>query len=173
MWCLQAVLAESEALQHQMRDSLSTAAPGSHDPSSSTSAAAAHDHSASRNQQASASTSAATAATCLWVDKYAPRGFMSLLSEELVNRQVARWMNRQKLGTQAAAAVASTAEGVAGFSGRAADRQPFSNRYDRKRKMYDAQGGGTAPGGDDGGEAPVLLINGPPGERLLHQQQEQ
>ncbi|GLC41596.1 hypothetical protein PLESTM_001218500 [Pleodorina starrii] len=79
----------------------------------------------------------------LWVDKYAPRHFMSLLSDERTNRQVALWVKDwdecvfgRGGGGGGGGAAGAKAKAGAGVSGRRADSRP---------------------------QHKVLLIGGPPG----------
>ena len=39
-------------------------------------------------------TAGTTSRAALWVDKYAPRAFMDLLSDERINRHVLRWVKQ-------------------------------------------------------------------------------
>ena len=93
----------------------------------------------------------------LWVDKYAPRAFVELLSDERLNRQVLRWVkqwNPVVFGTAAPPAEAKPAwQGGGGQWGAGA-----------------GGAGAGAAGGAAGGpaaskrpEKPLLLIAGPPG----------
>ena len=93
----------------------------------------------------------------LWVDKYAPRAFVELLSDERLNRQVLRWVkqwNPVVFGTAAPPAESKPAwQGGGGQWGAGA-----------------GGAGAGAAGGAAGGpaaskrpEKPLLLIAGPPG----------
>ena len=75
----------------------------------------------------------------LWVDKYAPRTFMELLSDEQVNKEVLRW-------------VKSWHGVVFGGSGGNQHQNPSS-----------FNGGGGGAGGDGRPEHKILLLAGPPG----------
>jgi hypothetical protein len=82
----------------------------------------------------------------LWVDKYAPTGFTQLLSDEWVNREVAKWTRQWLPGARPAP--------PAGEAGDAA--------AERKRKW--GQGGGRwRRKGFSRRDAAVLLICGPRG----------
>jgi hypothetical protein len=99
--------------------------------------------------------------TRLWVDKYAPNGFTQLLSDEWVNREVAKWTRSWLPGARPDPAAEEEEAQQQGGGGGA---------FGQKRKWGAGGGGG---GGRGGGrwrrkgitrqEAPVLLICGPPG----------
>ncbi|KAG2451248.1 hypothetical protein HYH02_003855 [Chlamydomonas schloesseri] len=98
---------------------------------------------ARRRRRSSAAGGAGARAGQLWVDKYAPRHFMSLLSDERTNRQVALWMKDwdecvfgRKAGAAAGANKARPGAGGAHAGAKAADTRPQNK---------------------------VLLIGGPPG----------
>lgn len=46
----------------------------------------------SQRQAGGAAAAEPPEAASLWVDKYSPRSFMDLLSDEQINREVMRWM---------------------------------------------------------------------------------
>ena len=107
----------------------------------------------------------------LWVNKYAPRTFTSLLSDEATNREVAKWIKAwdKPGGPAAAAATAASAVSGAGRGGSGA----FGGRSGAAgagRGVF-AQGGRGGRGGRGGygsssghwGSERVLLIAGPPG----------
>ena len=79
----------------------------------------------------------------LWVDKYAPRSFLELLSDESINRGVVRWLKSWDavvFGTGQAAAAASRSGGPVQGGGR--QGKPPEDRRPAQR---------------------VLLMGGPPG----------
>ena len=80
----------------------------------------------------------------LWVDKYAPRSFLELLSDEAINRAVVRWLkswDAAVFGTGQAAASASRAGPQIGGQG-GQHGKPLQDRRPAQR---------------------VLLMGGPPG----------
>ena len=87
----------------------------------------------------------------LWVDKYAPRAFRELLSEDRFNRQVLRWIKQwdpHVFGVQRPPA-----------KRRRAPPQP--GRFTSPAKPW--AGGRGGGGGGDAAEKQILLIGGPPG----------
>jgi len=79
----------------------------------------------------------------LWVDKYAPRSFLELLSDEGINRGVVRWLkswDAAVFGTGQAAAAAPRSGGPMMGGGR--QGKPLEDRRPEQR---------------------VLLMGGPPG----------
>ncbi|KIY91890.1 Chromosome transmission fidelity protein 18 [Monoraphidium neglectum] len=96
----------------------------------------------------------------LWVDKYAPAGFTQLLSDEWVNREVAKWTRSWLPGFRPDPADEDDAGGGGGRGGGGA----FGTGQKRK---WGAGGGGGGRGRRRRAvtrqEAPVLLICGPPG----------
>ena len=94
-----------------------------------------NEHSRRRPSSSSAAAAAAArpAPSLLWVDKYAPRTFMELLSDEQVNREVLRWVKSW--------------HGVV-FGGGGGNQNPSSS---------------FNGGGDGRPEHKILLLAGPPG----------
>lgn len=92
--------------------------------------------------QAGASTSgqhhqAPGSTACLWVDRYRPRAFLDLLSDEQINREVLRWLKSW-------------------------DKIVFDLEPSQKsRKGRRDKGNAKVP------EHRILLISGPPGIQLL------
>ena len=93
----------------------------------------------------------------LWVDKYAPRAFVELLSDERLNRQVLRWLkqwNPLVFGTAAPPAESKASWQGGGGSWGAAGAGAGAGG---------GAGGGAGPTASKRPEKPLLLIAGPPG----------
>jgi len=103
---------------------------------------------------------AAKAASSLWVEKYAPKSFLDLLSDEQINRDVVRWMKTWDtcvFGAKEDAAAAAAAK-------KAAAKKAYHN------KKYNGGANGGATGAfvensDPHGrpEYKAILLCGPPG----------
>jgi chromosome transmission fidelity protein 18 len=92
----------------------------------------------------------------LWVDKYAPSGFTQLLSDEWVNREVAKWARGWLPGARPEPEDDEADGGGGGGRGGGGGL---------KRKWGRGGSGRWRRRGISRREAPVLLICGPPGER--------
>jgi chromosome transmission fidelity protein 18 len=88
----------------------------------------------------------------LWVDKYAPRAFRELLSEDRFNRQVLRWIKQWD----------PHVFGVQRPPAKAAARAPQPGRFTSPAKPW-AGGRAEAAAEATRPEKQILLISGPPG----------
>lgn len=117
--------------------------------------------SAGKSHSAKKEAAAAKAASSLWVEKYAPKSFLDLLSDEQINRDVVRWLKTWDtcvFGAKEDIAAAIAAK-------KAAAKKAYNN------KKYSGGGPGAAAAGayiensDPHGrpEYKAILLCGPPG----------
>lgn len=95
--------------------------------------------------------------TKLWVDKYAPAGFMQLLSDEWINREVAKWTRSWLPGFQPDPADEEDARQSQGAGAGQKRKWGAGGRWGRGRRRAITRR-----------EAPMLLICGPPGAWVTH-----
>ena len=124
----------------------------------------------SKKQRLSGSTTskkeseAAKSTSSLWVEKYAPKGFLDLLSDEQINRDVVKWLKtwdtcvfgarEQAPGVAAAAAAAAASRG----GGRGGYKSGFSGG-----KKYGANAGAEHEDQFGRPQYKAILLCGPPG----------
>ncbi len=106
----------------------------------------------------------------LWVDKYAPRAFVELLSDERLNRQVLRWIKQWDplvFGTPAPPPAEARQGGwTSGGGGWSAGGAPGAHAGANNPAAGGGRGGGASKGAKappKRPERPLLLIAGPPG----------
>eukprot|EP00899_Mesostigma_viride_P005430 jgi/Mesvir1/14889/Mv05494-RA.1 len=127
----------------------------------------------------------------LWVDKYAPKSFVDLLSDEAVNRSVIRWLKswdkcvfgsaqgapRDGPGHNAthggfiAKNGANGSSGSGGFKGDGSGKgfgssggaQAWKGKDGKATSWGGVRGGGGSKGGDDRPDQKILLLHGAPG----------
>lgn len=109
-------------------------------------------------EEAPKSRGGARAGAQLWVDKYRPKAFVDLLSEDRVNRQVLGWLK----SWDPIVFRSSTRRGSDGFK----RLMNSPARRGRKKRSAEARDGGEEDDGGSGKRRPehrIILISGPPG----------
>uniref|UniRef100_A0A383W5P0 AAA+ ATPase domain-containing protein n=1 Tax=Tetradesmus obliquus TaxID=3088 RepID=A0A383W5P0_TETOB len=85
----------------------------------------------------------------LWVDKYAPAGFLSLLSEPRINREIAAWVAKWNRSQQQGQQQQQAAGGVGNGLGLKQQQQP--QQQQQQQQQQKAQGPAAGRGRGDGG----------------------
>ncbi|KAL4857961.1 Chromosome transmission fidelity protein 18 [Chlorella vulgaris] len=101
----------------------------------------------------------------LWVDKYAPAGYIDLLSDEQINREVVRWL---KGWDSCVFGTAAAPQQAAGFGAGTGSRYQKHGGFGGQQQQRQQQPGGGGLGGGAADalgrpEQRVILIAGPPG----------